>query len=228
MHCKSLIDIFQSGIFVKLEFLFLLFSIMFSSLQPQQIAINLLNALLRREEWALKKTQLHAGKYIRLKISRFQLVLLILPTGYMSLADAETTPNVTLTIDDTSLQRLPTVLREKASMDELASLLHIEGDAGLARLVSELAHDLRWDIGAELSNMFGPFMANIMLNTFKKAMAVGKEVHEKGLEKTKVFLSQDYHVIVQAPVVDVLKEDIQSLHQSIAQLEQRIQKLQKV
>ncbi len=55
MHCKSLIDIFQSGIFVKLEFLFLLFSIMFSSLQPQQIAINLLNALLRREEWALKK-----------------------------------------------------------------------------------------------------------------------------------------------------------------------------
>lgn len=201
---------------------------MFSSFQPQQVAIKVLNALLHREEWALKKTQLHAGKYLRLKISRFQTELLILPTGYVSLAQDDITPNVTLTIDDEALKQLPTALRAKASMDELASLLHIEGDAGLARLVSELAHDLRWDIGAELTTMFGPFVANMMMSTFKKLIEVGKDVHEKGLEKTKSFLSQDYHVVVQAPVVDVLKNDIQSLHHSVVQLEQRIQKLQKV
>lgn len=201
---------------------------MFSSFQPQQVAIKVLNALLRREEWALKKTHLHAGKYLRLKISRFQTELLILPTGYVSLAQDDITPNVTLTIDDEALKQLPTALRAKASMDELASLLHIEGDAGLARLVSELAHDLRWDIGAELTTMFGPFVANMMMSTFKKLIEVGKDVHEKGLEKTKSFLSQDYHVVVQAPVVDVLKNDIQSLHHSVVKLEQRIQKLQKV
>lgn len=201
---------------------------MFSSFQPQQVAIKVLNALLHREEWALKKTQLHAGKYLRLKISRFQTELLILPTGYVSLAQDDITPNVTLMIDDEALKQLPTALRAKASMDELASLLHIEGDAGLARLVSELAHDLRWDIGAELTTMFGPFVANMMMSTFKKLIEVGKDVHEKGLEKTKSFLSQDYHVVVQAPVVDVLKNDIQSLHHSVVQLEQRIQKLQKV
>ncbi|MDY3330980.1 MAG: hypothetical protein SOX43_03365 [Pelistega sp.] len=201
---------------------------MLSSLQPQQIVVNVLNALLRREEWAQKKVQAHAGKYLRLKVSRFQVGLAILPTGQVALAEEGTfTPNVTLTIDDDALKQLPSAIREKASMDELASLLHIEGEGGLARLISELAHDLRWDIGAELTNLFGPFVANMMMSTFKNALAVGKEVHEKVLEKTKTFLSHDYHVIVQAPVVDSLKNDIQTLHQSVGQLEQRIQKLQK-
>lgn len=200
---------------------------MLSSLQPQQIAVNVLNALLQREEWALKKVQAHAGKYLRLKVSKFHILLEILSTGQVAIVTEDVNPNVTLMVDDDALKSLPAAIREKASMDELASLLHIEGDAGLARLVSELAHDLRWDIGAELTTMFGPFVANMIMSTAKKALSVGKTVHEKGLEKTKAFLSQDYHVIVQAPVVEHLKEDIQDLHQAIVQLEQRIQKLQK-
>jgi ubiquinone biosynthesis protein UbiJ len=94
--------------------------------------------------------------------------------------------------------------------------------------VSDLAQNLRWDIEAELNQLLGPFMASLVISGFKKAQSLGQQLGQKGLAKTKDFLSQDYHVIVQRPVVDALKEDVQSLSQSLHRLEQRIQKLQKV
>lgn len=196
-------------------------------LHPKQVAIKLLNALLSREDWAKQKVSLHAGKTVRLNITSKQLVMSILADGSVEQASDDMPANVTLTLDNEALSALPNAIREKASMDTLASLMHIEGDAGLASLVAELAQNLRWDVEAELTQLVGPFAANLFISTFKKLRDTSKTVGEKGLEKTKAFLSQDYHVIVQAPVVDELKEDIQRLHQQMTKLEQRIQQLKK-
>lgn len=194
---------------------------------PKQVAVSVLNALLRREDWAQRKIRMHAGKFIRLNIAQFQLSLEILPSGEVVLAQEDVAPNVTLTMDDEGVRALPKLWREGGDMDSIASLLHVQGEAGLAQLVSELAHNLRWDVEAELHHLVGPFMANILLSAFQQARQLGKKASEKGLEKTKAFLAQDYHVVIQQPQLQALKEDIQQLHGAIGQLEQRIQKLQR-
>ncbi|WP_083331891.1 SCP2 domain-containing protein [Pelistega sp. MC2] len=197
-------------------------------MKPQQVFVNAFNALLKREDWAKQKIKNHAGKIVKLNISSWSLLLKIADDGTVQWWQTADSANVTLTITDDALKELPKALQEKADMDRLASLLHIEGDAGLAKLVSELALNLRWDIEAELIQTVGPFMASILLNGFKKIKQTSEFVSEKGLEKTKDFLSQDYHVIVQKPVVQVLQQDIVALQQSLTKLEQRIHRLQKV
>lgn len=197
-------------------------------LPSKQIAVSLLNALLRREDWALKKTRLHAGKLLRLNLASLSLLVTILPSGEFELSTQELKPNVTLTLSDDAMRQIPQLWNEYKNLDDIAAMMHIEGEAGLAQLVSDLAQNLRWDIEAELNQLLGPFMASLVISGFKKAQSLGQQLGQKGLAKTKDFLSQDYHVIVQRPVVDALKEDVQSLSQSLHRLEQRIQKLQKV
>lgn len=197
-------------------------------LPSKQIAVSLLNALLRREDWALKKTRLHAGKLLRLNLASLSLLVAILPSGEFELSTQELKPNVTLTLSDDAMRQIPQLWNEYKNLDDIAAMMHIEGEAGLAQLVSDLAQNLRWDIEAELNQLLGPFMASLVISGFKKAQSLGQQLGQKGLAKTKDFLSQDYHVIVQRPVVDALKEDVQSLSQSLHRLEQRIQKLQKV
>lgn len=197
-------------------------------LAPKQLAISLFNALLRREDWALKKTRLHAGKYLRLNLSGLSFLVMIQSSGELELAQQETKPNVTLTLSDEAVKQLPSLWNEHRNLDVVASLMHIEGEAGLAQLVSDLAQHLRWDIEAELNQLLGPFMANVVMSGFKRAQGLGQRLSQRSLEKTREFLSQDYHVIVQQPVVEELREEVQSLHRSVALLEQRIQKLQKV
>lgn len=196
-------------------------------LPSKQIAVSLLNALLRREDWALKKTRLHAGKFLRLNLASLSLLVTILPSGEFELSD-QNKPNVTLTLSEEAMRQIPQLWSEHKNLDAIAAMMHIEGEAGLAQLVSDLAQNLRWDIEAELNQLLGPFMASIVISGFKKAQSLGQQLGQKGLAKTKDFLSQDYHVIVQRPVVDALKQDVQSLSQSLHRLEQRIQKLQKV
>lgn len=196
--------------------------------QPKYIAVKALNALIRREDWAQKKIRMHTGKFIRLNIAQFQLNLEVLSSGEVSLVTQEVIPNVILTIDNEGLKGLFSLWREGADMDKIASLLHVEGDAGLAQLVSELARYLRWDITAELHHLVGPFMANILVTTFQQACYLGKGLSEKGLEKTKEFLAQDHHIIVQQPKLQALSDSITQLHHTIEQLEKRVQKLQKV
>lgn len=197
-------------------------------IKPQQVLVKAFNALLKREDWAKQKIKNHAGKIVRLNISNWHLLLKIADDGSVQWRQTSDTANVTLTIKDEALKELPKALQEKADMYRLASLLHIEGDAGLAKSVSELALNLRWDIEAELIQLLGPLMASIVMNGFSKIKQTGNLIGEKGLEKTKVFLSQDYHMIVQTPVVQALRQDVQDLQDTLATLEQRIKRLQKV
>ncbi|WP_159991682.1 ubiquinone biosynthesis accessory factor UbiJ [Pelistega ratti] len=192
--------------------------------RPQSVVVKVLNRLISKEEWALKKTKIHANKNIRFNMGSFHIMLTILPSGLLTLAPDTVKANVILTVQDEAIKLFPTILFEKKGIDEFDAYLHIEGDAGLARLVSELAHDLRWDIEAEIVYLFGPFIGYLLVDSFKKTKTLGA----KGLEKTKDFLSQDYHVIVQSPVVQQLKEETLSLQQRLTRLEQRLQRLQKV
>lgn len=200
---------------------------MFPSLfNPKQLAVRVLNAMLSREPWALERVAAHAGKIVRLNVSKYTIRLSIQADGSVVLADEEQSPNVTLTINDESLKQLPSAISQKASIDDLASLLHIEGDAGLARLVSELARDLRWDIEGELSQLVGPFMATMIMSTLRKAKQAGQDLGARGTANVTEFLSHEGKVLVPAVMMRGLSDDIQESLSQLEQLELRIKRLQ--
>ena len=200
---------------------------MFPSLfNPKQLAIRVLNAMLQREPWALEKIAAHSGKTVRLNVSKYTIRLGIEADGTVSQADDEATPNVTLTINDESLKQLPTAISQKASIDELASLLHIEGDAGLARLVSQLARDLRWDIEGELSQIAGPFVASMIMKTLQKAKETSQDLGSRGAANVTEFLSHESKILVPAVMMRGLSDDVQEVREQIQQLEQRLKRLQ--
>lgn len=197
-----------------------------SLLNPKQIAIRLLNAVLDREPWALQKVVAHAGKTIRLNISKYTIRLTIQADGHVIQANDDSIANVTLTINDQSLKQLPGAISRKASLDELASLLHIEGEAGLARLISELARDLRWDIEAELTKLVGPFMATMLMSTLKKAKHVGQDLSARGIANVNEFLTFESKVLVPNVMMRGLRDDVRDLSEQMKQIEQRLKRLQ--
>lgn len=197
-----------------------------SLFNPKQLAFRVLNAMLLREPWALQKIASHAGKTVQLNVSKYTIRLGIESDGTVSQADDEATPNVTLTINDESLRQLPTAISQKASIDELASLLHIEGDAGLARLVSELARDLRWDIEGELSQIVGPFVASMIMKTLQKAKETSQDLGNRSVANVSEFLSHESKILVPAVMMRGLTDDIQEVREQIQQLEQRLKRLQ--
>lgn len=191
---------------------------------PQEMLVKVLNALLDREDWAKQKSRVHAGKNIQVVVSSWQIVGVIMPDGRVAVANEDAIPHVKLTLTQEALQALPHAIKRKMSVDELASFLHIEGDAGLAQLVSEWVRDLRWDVEDELSRLLGPFMASAIVMGARDLKAKSKQWAEKGVEQAKERLKGEPHVLVPREVMAAFKQDAQALLTRVEQLEQQLAK----
>ncbi len=141
---------------------------------PSAVHARVLNKLLLREDWARDRLSRHSGKTVRFVIGGLKTGFSIQASGLTQACDPAVVPDVTLTIPSDKLSGLPTVLRSR-DPDAVAEIMHIEGDAGLARVVSDLARDLRWDIEEDLSKLVGD-MAALRLLQAGKAMAQGVQL----------------------------------------------------
>src|SRR6185312_13109345 len=86
-------------------------------------------------------------------------------------SDPAVVPDVTLAIPGNKVAGLAAVLRARDPA-LITELMHIQGDAGLAQLVSDLARDLRWDLEEDLSGLVGDMAARRLLQA-GKAIAGG-------------------------------------------------------
>lgn len=125
---------------------------------PSVLAANALNRLLAREPWACERLAPHAGKSVRLALDQRHITLAIQSGGRLQPCDPAIVPDVSVRLPAGQLGRLPEALRRKDAA-ALTALLHLEGDAGLAQVVSGLAQDLRWDVEHELAERFGDIAA---------------------------------------------------------------------
>src|SRR5690606_5776966 len=125
---------------------------------PASLCARLLNSLLRREDWARERLARHAGKSVRFVAEPWRVGLAIQSDGQVQACDPVIVPDVTLTLPSEKLAQVPAILRA-GDTDEIAALLHIQGDAGLAQVVSELARGLRWDVEDDLARWVGDVAA---------------------------------------------------------------------
>lgn len=129
---------------------------------PALVHARILNMLLRREDWARERLSRHAGKTLRFAVGAFKTGFALQSDGYVQVSDPAVVPDVVLTVPAARFADLPSVLRSRDPA-AIAAIMHVQGDAGLAQVVSDLARDLRWDVEDDLSRVVGDLAATRLM-----------------------------------------------------------------
>lgn len=167
----------------------------FSSL-PAEFALRMFNALLRREDWARARLSPYAGKSLRLSLGAVSFNAAITSEGILQASDQAVLPDVTITLPAHRRTEILTLWRE-GRLDQIGSIMHIEGDAGLAQRVSDLTRDLRWDIEDELSERVGDIAA-VRLMAGLRALGGGLRTAGRHMrENVSEYLGEESGLLVQ-------------------------------
>ena len=189
---------------------------------PNVLAVRVLNLLLDRESWAKERIALHAGKTVRIRISRLDWRFSLLHDGRVQRADPAVVADVTLTVPDHKLKQVPAALGNRDNPAQLASLLHLEGDAGLAQLVSELARDLRWDSEHELARITGGLVARQIHIALGRLIDASGGLARSVGENLGEYISEEAGLVLGRPAFqsweDALRQDTVQLDRLDARL----------
>src|SRR3546814_3047103 len=104
---------------------------------PSAVQARVLNKLLQREDWARDRLSRHSGKTVRFALGGFKTGFTLRAGGLVDACDPAIVPDVVLTIPADKLTELPSLLRSRDPA-ALTALMRVEGDAGLAQVVSDL------------------------------------------------------------------------------------------
>ncbi|MER1967518.1 SCP2 sterol-binding domain-containing protein [Castellaniella sp. GW247-6E4] len=197
-------------------------SLPFPPPHPAGLALRVLNALLRREDWARHRLVAHAGKTLRLAAGGpWQLQATISSEGLLQAADAAIVPDVVISLPEGRWRELPGLWRQGGAA-RLSSMAHIQGDAGLAQVVSDLAGNLRWDLEDELAHVVGD-VAALRLAGGLRALGTGaRATAGRARDNLAEFLGEESGLAVPRPDFDAWREGVETLRGRLDALERRI------
>lgn len=220
---------------------------------PAAMLARLFNALLRREPWAGERLAVHAGKTVRFDIGGRSLTFVIQADGQLqaparasqtaaspahgghaaqagrpsATPAASAAPNVILSIPAQRLADLPAALR-KRDPAALAGLMHVQGDAGLAQVVSSLAQDLRWDAEDELARYVGDAAAVQLVRAGKAVFDGARHAADSLTGNVGEYLAHESRMLLSRPVYEEWTAELDALRQRLDQLERRADRLGRV
>ncbi|MFT0545708.1 SCP2 domain-containing protein [Allopusillimonas ginsengisoli] len=189
--------------------------------KPAQMPVSALNALLEREAWARERLASHSGKAVRFIVGPGVLNLSILGSGLVTASDPAIVPNATFTIPLVKLASLPGVLRSR-DPSALTALLHVEGDAALAQVVSDLAGSLRWDLQEDLSRVVGDVATTRLVGAGKLAASGLNQAAERLAGNVSEYITEESGMMAARPAFQGLSADMRSMLQRLEQLEARV------
>lgn len=196
---------------------------------PAAMLARLFNALLRREPWAGERLAVHAGKTVRFDIGGRSLTFDIQADGQLQSAAGSSgaVPNVVLSIPSQRLADLPAALR-KRDPAALAGLMHVQGDAGLAQVVSSLAQDLRWDAEDELARYVGDAAAVQLVRAGRAVFDGARQAADSLTGNVGEYLAHESRMLLSRPVYEEWVADLDALRLRLDQLERRAARLGRV
>lgn len=188
---------------------------------PAGLALRALDALLRREDWARHRLTTHAGKTLRLSLGRLgALQATISSDGLLQTSDPAIVPDVTISIPDERWRDLPGLWRQ-GGMAQLSSVAHIQGDAGLAQLVSDLARDLRWDPEDDLARVVGDVAAVRMTAGLRAAGAGARQLAGRARDNVAEYLSEESGLALRRADFEAWRQGVQALIARLDALERQ-------
>lgn len=192
---------------------------------PALLGARLLNNLLRREDWARERLARHAGKSARFVVAPWRVSLAVRSDGLVEASDPAIVPDVTLTLPSAKLAQLPAILR-RGDIDEITALLHIQGDAGLAQVVAELARGLRWDVEDDLARVVGDVAAVRLVGAARELSRGAQRSAERLAENAGEYLVEEGRQVLGRPAFEDWRERLHAMQQRLRQLEQRVERIE--
>lgn len=187
---------------------------------------RLLNSLLRHEDWARERLARHAGKSVRFVAEPWRVGLAIRSDGHVEAGDPAIVPDVTLTLPGEKLAQLPAIPR-RGDTDEITALLHIQGDAGLAQVVSELARGLRWDIEDDLSRLVGDVAAVRLVDAARGLARAARRSTTRLAENAAEYLVEENPQVLGRFAFEDWRARLQAMQQRLRHLEQRVERIER-
>ena len=189
------------------------------------VGVTALNRLLGREAWAAQRLSRHSGKTVRLALGQTFVSLTIANNGQMQVADTSIVPDVTLTLPAGRLGQIFDVLRHK-DPEQLVEAMQIQGDAGLANVVADLARNLRWDAESDLARVVGDIPAARLVSG-GRAIAQGlKQAGEHFAGNLSEYLTEEEPLVAGRYGFAALQADYSALLRRLDQLDQRMTRLE--
>lgn len=176
---------------------------------PSRVAVRALNALLSRESWARERLSRHAGKTVRFSMGGVVTGLAIDSEGYADIADAAVVPDVTLTVDAAKFN--PLAMLPGQTRPDLVAATHIEGEAALARVVADLAENLRWDPEDDLSRLVGDIPATRLMAGARAASEGARAAVSSLGRNLSEYLSEESGALAGAPLLAQWRQDLAQL-----------------
>ena len=188
---------------------------------PERSLIATINHVLARQPALRDKLRIHAGKAACIDVGLTQLDLAIAADGLLQLAASE--PNVTITIQPSNLPRM------LSDMDRAFSYVTISGDADFARVISELANELRWELEEELAPWVGDIAAVRIANAARQFFGTAKSTAQSLAENLAEYWLEENPTLLYrhagddfAAEVARLRDDVERLSKRVEQIERRV------
>lgn len=193
---------------------------------PSEILLRGLNALLRRESWASERLMVQAGKSLRLTAGEpWTLQCVIAADGTLRACDRAVVPDVVLSIPPERRRDLPGAWRDEG-LAGVTGLARIQGDAGLAHVVSDLARSLRWDVEDDLSRLVGD-VAAVRLTRGARELAGGlTQAARRMQDNLAEYLSDESGLGVRNTAFQAWMVDRQTLESRLERLDTRLRRLE--
>lgn len=193
---------------------------------PAKIILKVLNAALRQEPWAAQKLRPYAGKSIRFVSGSTQITAAIGSDGLLNAASAAVKPNVTVTVSPEDRRRLLQLVLEQREgrLSEIADLLYIEGEVGLARVISEVAQQFKLDKEHLFARVFGPLLGPELLKGHNKVVDGARHTAQNLSGNIGEFLNYEQNVTVSSAMMQDAATELAELEQRIVRLEQQLGK----
>lgn len=201
------------------------FSFLPTRLQPTNVALFIANRVLANDAWAVERLAEFSGRTIRVVVGPIEQSVSIQSDGTLHPTDASIVPDVILSLAQDRLAELPKLLRA-GEPSAIAKRMHIQGDAGVAALVSELAQRTTLDVEAGLARVVGDIAAVRLVQGAKQlvsglqqgASRAGANLGEYLGEESQILVSQDYFPLWQ--------DRLAQLNHQLNQTEHRLQALE--
>jgi ubiquinone biosynthesis protein UbiJ len=184
--------------------------------QPSAAALN---HLLMQNSWALPRLARFAGKTARFDIAPFSFAYTILDDGSLRSADAATRADALCVIAPSLLPRL-------ALHDENAHAgIHSEGDSELLKEIFFLSRNLSWDAAEDLSHVTGDITAERIVQAVHN---IAQQLRDGALNLSQAaseYLTEERPVLAKPRQVSAFMQQVDTLRDDVARLEQRIDRL---
>ncbi len=189
---------------------------------PAGFLLRALNALLQREDWARQRLAAHAGKTLRLSAGGpWRLQATLSSDGLLQASDAAIVPDVVLSLPPSHWRELPDLWR-RGGVAHVSSVVHIEGDAGLAQVVSDLARDLRWDVEDDLSRVVGDVAALRLTGALRAAGNGAREAAGKARDNVAEYLAEESAMAIRRADFDAWRTEVDDLLSRLDALDRRV------